>query len=331
LFAPVSLPTRPATHPVVAIVRRLALAVLIVVVNWALVIVERSGYTDSRDGDVSVSDALYYTTVTLTTTGYGDITPVTTTARLVNALAVTPMRFAFVAVLVGTTIHALTTRTREEIRLARWRNRLRDHVVVCGYGTKGRNAVRALRLKGHPSERIVVIESDPVVAADATAAGLVTVIGSATRPEVLSSAFIERARSVIVALDRDDTSILVTLAVRRSAPSVTVVAAAKEAGNGELLLQSGAASVIVSAETAGRLLGLAADSPRTVAVVEDLLSFGEGLDLVSRPVRSEEVGRGVAELGVPVLSVIRAGRTLHYSDPATAALAPGDEIVYVKA
>lgn len=79
--------------------------------------VESGGYTDSADGHVSVSDALYYTTVTLTTTGYGDITPVTHRARLVNALLVTPMRLIFVVLLVGTTIKALTRQSRNELRL----------------------------------------------------------------------------------------------------------------------------------------------------------------------------------------------------------------------
>src|SRR3954468_18983680 len=118
--------------PLLAIARRLSLALLLVLVNWALVIVERDSYHDSADGTVSVVDALYYTTVTLSTTGYGDITPVTTGARLVNALVVTPMRLLFVLVLVGTTIQVLTERSRNEFKLGRWRNKVEQHVVVCG-------------------------------------------------------------------------------------------------------------------------------------------------------------------------------------------------------
>jgi voltage-gated potassium channel len=329
--ASVGLPTRSSTNPFAAIALRLGVAVLLVLVNWGLVVAERGGYTDSQDGEVSVSDALYYTTVTLTTTGYGDITPVTTRARLVNALAVTPMRFLFVVVLVGTTIHALTRRSREEVRLTRWRNRVNDHIVVCGFGTKGRNAIRALRLQGHPPERIVVVESDPAVAAEATAAGLATVTGDSTRTPVLEAAHVDRARVVIVALDRDDTSILVTLRARSLAPSITVVATARDAANGDLLRQSGAASVIVSAETAGRLLGMAAGNSATVDVVEDLLSFGEGLDLAARAVTEEEVGGRPTDLGLPVLAVVRDGRRLLYTDPAAAELRRGDEILYVRA
>jgi voltage-gated potassium channel len=61
---------------------------------------------------MSIPGAFCYTTVTPSTTGYGDITPVTTAARLTNALLVTPMRFLFALVLVGTTIQALTERSR---------------------------------------------------------------------------------------------------------------------------------------------------------------------------------------------------------------------------
>ena len=165
--------TRPARqprgrqNPVAAILIRFGIAVLLVVVNWVLVVIERSGYTDSHDGHVSVIDALYYTTVTLTTTGYGDIVPITTSARLVNALLVTPMRLVFVVLLVGTTIKALTRQSRDEIRLYRWRKRMRDHVVVVGWGTKGRNAARALEQQGMAARDIVVLDRSADVIADA--------------------------------------------------------------------------------------------------------------------------------------------------------------------
>jgi voltage-gated potassium channel len=301
-----------------------------VLVNWLLVVVERDSYTDNVDGHVSVVDALYYTTVTLSTTGYGDITPVTTGARLINALLVTPMRLLFVVILVGTTIQALTERSREELRLNRWRSRVRDHVVVVGYGAKGRNAVRALLLKGHPKDRIVVVDSDRRTLAEAGQAGFVTVEGSGTRTAVLTEALVDRAGTVIVALDRDDTSILVTLTARQISPDVTVVATVREAENASLLRQSGATSVIVTSETAGRLLGLAADSPDTVDVVEDLLSFGSGLDIVERDVRPEEAGHAPGDLVPAVLAVVRDGRRYAFDEPEVRTLRAGDRLVQVQ-
>jgi len=325
----IRLPQRAAVrNPIWAIVVRFAIALAIVLINWLIVVLESGAYTDTHDGHVSVVDALYYTTVTLTTTGYGDVTPVTTSARLINALVVTPMRLVFVVILVGTTLRALTRQSRDEFRLARWRKRMQDHVVVLGYGTKGRNAVRALVLKGTPADEIVVVDTRESAVAAATAAGHSAILGSAVDEDALHQALIERARAVIVALDRDDTAVLATLTVRRFNERAAVIAAAQESQNGELLRQSGASSVVVSSETAGRLLGLASDSPRTVDVVEDLLSFGAGLDLSQRPARPDEVGRDPATLAMPVLAVLRRGTILHYDDASVTPLQNGDELIY---
>jgi voltage-gated potassium channel len=323
------LPRPPSTGPAVAIARRVGIAIAIVIVNWALVVLERDGYTDAADGKLSIIDALYYTTVTLSTTGYGDITPVTTTARLTNALLVTPMRFLFVLVLVGTTIQVLTERSREQFNVARWRSRVKDHVVVLGYGTKGRSAVRALIQRGVDPERIVVVESDHEAIEAASSAGLATVHGSCTSDAVLKEAEVERSSSVVIAVNRDDTAVLATLTVRQLNRTVNIVAAVREEENADLLTQSGANSVITSSDAAGRLLGLATYSPATVEVVEDMIAYGRGLDLVEREVRPEEVGSGPQTTGAPVLAVVRAGRTLPYDDPQVAELRAGDRLIYV--
>lgn len=329
---PLRLPDRRLVRsPLASIGIRFALALAIVLVNWLLVVLESNNYRDSYDGDVSVVDALYYTTVTLTTTGYGDITPVTSGARLVNALVVTPMRLLFVVLLVGTTIKALTRASREEFRTARWRRRMRDHVIVLGYGTKGRNAIRALTEKGLPPDSVVVVDTHGPSVAAAVEAGHTALQGSATDEELLRRALIDRAHTVVVALDRDDTAILATLTVRRIAPRAAVIAAAREEQNAQLLRQSGAESVIVSSETAGRLLGLASQDPHAVDVVEDLLSFGRGLDLAQRPVLPAEVGQRPTALPVPVLAVARDRRVLRYADPEIGSLRAGDEIVFVDA
>ena len=313
--------------PLASIAVRLAVAVGIVVVNWPIVLVERGSYTDSYDRSASVVDALYYTTVTLTTTGYGDITPVTTLARLINALVVTPMRLLFVVLLVGTTIKALTQQSRQEFRLARWRKRVNVHTVVLGFGTKGRNAVRELTLKRTPADRVVVVDTRSAPVAAAAQGGHVAVQGSATSEDTLRRALVDRAARVLVALDRDDSAILAVLTVRRLSTAATVVAVAREAHNAEPLRQSGANSVIVSSETTGRLLGLASDSPAMVELVEDLLSFGNGLDLEQRPVTDDEVGRRTSEVAVPLLAVVRSGALLHHDAPEASELRPGDELI----
>ena len=126
-----------------------------------VIYLDRDGYRDGDTVGLSLLDSIYYATVTLSTTGYGDITPITPGARLVNILLITPLRIMFLLVLIGTTLEALTARSREEFRIRRWRSRVRQHVIVCGYGTKGRSAIKSLQANGTPLEQIVVVDPEP--------------------------------------------------------------------------------------------------------------------------------------------------------------------------
>ena len=82
--------------------------------------------------------------MTISTTGYGDITPIAQHARIINAIVVTPLRIGFLVLLVGTTLEVLANEGRRIILDGRWRKRMRNHVVVVGFGTKGRSAVETL-------------------------------------------------------------------------------------------------------------------------------------------------------------------------------------------
>jgi voltage-gated potassium channel len=84
--------------------RRVLIASLVLVATVMIVYFDRDGYVDNNGGEISVLDATYYATVTLSTTGYGDITPVSAGARLINILVITPLRIAFLLILIGTTL-----------------------------------------------------------------------------------------------------------------------------------------------------------------------------------------------------------------------------------
>ncbi|MGK5111765.1 MULTISPECIES: potassium channel family protein [unclassified Geodermatophilus] len=316
--------------PVRQVWRRVILAAFFLGLTVLIVWLDRNSY---RDGDVvgiGLLDAVYYATVTLSTTGYGDITPVTESARLVNILFITPLRIMFLIVLIGTTLEALTARSREEFRIRRWRSRVRQHVIVCGYGTKGRSAIKSLLANGTPLEQIVVVDPEPRAIDEANSVGLTGIVGDAGRTEVLRRASVERARAVIVAANRDDASVLITLTVRQLNPSVPITTSVREEENANLLRQSGADTVITTSATSGRLLGLSTDAPRVVAVVEDLVTGGQGLDLQQRRVTAGEVGLGPRQLRDVVLSVTRGGRTLRFDDPLIGTLQPDDVLVVVK-
>lgn len=309
---------------------RLAIAVALVTFVTALVMSDPDGYDDSRGGAVSVLDAVYYTTVSITTTGYGDIVPVTDRARLMTTLFVTPARVLFLVLLLGTTLEILAAGTREAIRLNRWEKKRSNHVIVCGFGTKGTAAVDVLLGHGLDREKVVVIDTDRDALERANGAGFVAIHGNASSSWVLSEAGITHAKAVIVAPHRDDTAVLMTLTARELNPSVQIIAAAREEENVHLIQQSGATAVISSSGSAGRLLGLGTYAPEVVDVLEDLLNVGEGLDIVKRTIGAGEAGRRASELpGMLVVRLSRDGEHLEMEEAAQETLREGDEVLAI--
>lgn len=316
--------------PVRAILKRVIGAMAALLLAVLIVYLDRDGYRDVNEDGVSLLDSFYYATVSLSTTGYGDITPASSSARLINVLVITPLRVLFLIVLVGTTLEVLTERSRQALRIQKWRRIVRDHVVVVGYGTKGRSAVAALLGDGVEPGSIVVVDTVQESLDAASAIGLVTVHGSGTRNDVLRVAGAARARAIVVAPNRDDTAVLVTLTARELAPKAQIVASVRERENEHLLKQSGADSVVVSSETAGRLLGMATATPSVVAMVEDLLTPDAGLAIAERDVEKSEIGGSPRHLADIVLGVVR-GKTLYRVDaPEADAIEPGDRLLYVK-
>lgn len=330
-FGLVSLPNRGTTASRELLLRGL-IGVLLLVLITLLVWLDRGSYSDNvnRDG-IDLVDALYYATVTVTTTGYGDITPTSTTARILNALVITPLRIIFLVLLVGTTLEVLATEGRRALVDSRWRKRMRNHVVVVGYGTKGRTAVATLARHGRDLSRVVVIDARPSAIADANLDGVAAIEGDATRRDLLRRAEITKARDVIITLDRDDSAILVTLTVRQLNPRAHVVVAVREEQNVSLLRQSGADSVVTSSDMVGRLLGMSAVSPNIGTTLEDLLTSGDGLEISERQVTESEVGRNPADItSERVIAVVRNKSLRRYFDSTVARLEPGDELVVVR-
>lgn len=318
--------------PVAALLRRVLIAFGLLAALVLIVFLDRGAYVDNNDptGEVDLVDSIYYATVTITTTGYGDITPVEPEARLLNAFLVTPLRIAFLVLLVGTTLEVLASQGRHLWRVSRWRKHMEDHVVVVGYGTKGRSAVAVLLRNGYDKDAILVVDPRADAIDEAQSNGLAAVAGDATRREVLRRAEVGKAKQVIITTDRDDSAVLTTLTVRQLNEHAKVIVAVRENDNVPLVRQSGADAVITSSESVGRLLGLSTVSPALGGVLEDLLTYGDGLEVAERPVLPREIGKEPQKLLDQVIAVIRDDQVFRYFDPSVTQLARGDRLVVVR-
>jgi voltage-gated potassium channel len=327
------LPSR-RMHPALQIGLRLLVAVGALFVTAIIVYLERDCYDDNGQlGAITFIDALYYATVSLSTTGYGDIAPVCESARLVNVIVITPLRFLFLIVLIGTTVEVLTKRTREEFRQNQWRRKVHDHTVIVGFGVKGRSAARTLLENGVRADKIIVVAQDPDGIADAMRMGLAAVKGDGRRIDILREAATERAQQIVIATDEDDTSVLVTLTARRLAPAANIVCAVRESSNADILRQSGADSVIQTAESAGNLMALTLVSPEAGDLMEDLLESGRGLEIVQRSITKEELGLAPSEIDTQsevVLAVVRDGEMHRFNQRQVRILERLDELVVIR-
>jgi voltage-gated potassium channel len=325
-----SLPSRPR-KPARTLAARLAVALGLIAFVALVAYLGGDGYRDGDEdpAEITLLDAFYYASVSVTTTGYGDITPVTDGARLATTLLITPARILFLILLVGTTVEVLAESSRIAYQRQVWRRRLRDHTIVCGFGTKGRHAIATLTARGVPVDKIVVIDESADAVEEATRSGFAAIHGDATRSVVLQEAGIEHASGVVVAPHTDEAAVLTTLTAREHNPTATIVAAVRELENRHLVHQSGANSAIVTAGAAGKLLGFATDSPQIVEVLEDLLSVGTGLDIVERVVDAEDDGRPLTDMHreAPVVAIARGEAVLRFDDAEAQKVRAGDRLV----
>lgn len=304
----------------------LALIGIAIVVHWA----DREGLRDNIDGEVSFADVLYFTMITVTTVGYGDIVPVTPRARMFDTFVVTPIRLFVWLIFLGTAYEFLLKRVWERWRMKVIQQTLKGHVIVAGYGTSGTEAVRELIARGTRPIDIVVVDAANAALVDAEQCGVTVLQGDATRDLTLEAARVAQARSIIVAAGRDDTSILIVLTASRMAPGVPISVVIRSQDNEQLARRAGAQTVINPASFAGLLLASATEGSHAASYLADLAASGGDVMLREREVTSEEAGRPLAEVHTGLgVRILRDGNSIGFWEVEAGALRSGDRIVEI--
>ena len=306
-------------------VMALLLGVLILI-HW----LERDGLKDTHDGTVGLIDVIYFTMISATTTGYGDIVPVTDRTRLFDALIVSPIRILFLLILAGSAYSFVARRSWERFIMKKIQRNLCDHIVVAGYGTKNSRAVQELIDLGSPPHSIVVVDPSAARLEQAKALGCAVLEGDATRDETLVAVRIDRARLLIISAGRDDTSILICLTARHLAPDVRISIAVNAEDNEIPARRAGADVVVNPLDFAGLLLATTHGGQHIADYLADLAS-GEGrVQLIERHVRPEEVGKSLKEISDGLgLRIIRDGTPYGFWRPQVQKLEAGDIIMEI--
>ena len=303
-----------------------ALLGLLILIHW----LEREGLKDTHDGQVSFLDVIYFTMISATTTGYGDIVPVADSTRMFDAIVVTPIRVLFLLILAGSAYSFVARRSWERFVMKRIQRTLRDHIVVAGFGTKNSRAVQELLDLGAEPNDIVVIDTNEERLEKAKALGCTVLRADATRDETLRSVHIERARLLIISAGRDDTSILVCLTARHHAPDLRISIAVNADDNEIPAKRAGADVVVNPLDFAGLLLATTHGGQHIADYLADLASRQGKVQLIEREVTAQEVGKSLKDISEGLgLRIIRDGTAYGFWRPQVEKLQAGDMMMEI--
>jgi voltage-gated potassium channel len=237
---------------------RALLAFGLLITAFCILWFDRGGLRDNIDGHMSFADVVYFTMITITTVGYGDIVPVSERARLLDAFFLTPIRLFIWLIFLGTAVDLIFKRSWERWRMKKIQRTLCDHFVIGGFGRTGSTVARQMIDDGCPPEQMVAIDCSDEACAVAREMGLAVVQGDASDNNVLEAVHIERASTLVAAAGRDDTSILIVLTARSLAPKLAIAVSINAEDNEDIAAHAGATTVINPITVSAKMLAAAA-------------------------------------------------------------------------
>jgi len=291
-----------------------------------------------------VLEAIYMVVITVAGVGYGEVRPLDSPELRVFTIVVIVAGMSAVVYTLGGFVEMVAEgeikRALGERRKTKEIERLRDHVIICGFGRMGQIIAEEVASASMP---FVVIESDEERVALADDLGYLALSGSATEEDILESAGVARAKMLAIVLPQDADNVFITLSARNMNPSLDIIARGEVSATEPKLLQAGANHVVLPATTGGLRIAHMITHPDARGFLEKVEGAGDltlelyrlvvALHDVPIPNDSPLVGRPVGELRVEgespflVVAVRRKDGTTIPRPDADVAIQTGDTAV----
>lgn len=226
--------------------------------------------------DYSWINGLYMTVITISTVGFKEVEPLDNDAKIFTIFLIITSITLFGYIISVITDYIANNKFIEELKLKqveRKIQRLKNHTIVCGYGRNGKQAMA--RLGSHEKD-CVIIENDPELIMEIEAEGkMLYVRGDGTNDEVLESAGISKASSLITTLPSDADNLYVVLSARQLNPDCTIVSRASNDSSDRKLKVAGADNVIMPDKLGGAHMASLVITPDVIEFIDRLSIEGE--------------------------------------------------------
>lgn len=222
--------------------------------------------------DYTWIDAVYMTIITVSTVGYGEVQPMGAYGKLFTSFFIISGLFIFGFGLSTITEHILNKNNIGNLKRNKMKKRidsLSDHIIVCGYGQNGKQAVQKLL---DYRKDFVIIDDHEEVFQNLEDERLNYIVGNATEDEVLVQAGVDRASTLICALPRDADNLFIVLSARQLKKDLKIISRATEENSYKKLKLAGADNVIMPDRIGGSHMA-------SLVVVPDLVEFLDNLSV----------------------------------------------------
>jgi len=305
-----------------------------VVVLVSVLVIGATGYILIEDA--TLLQATYMTVITLATVGYRERFDLSTAGEIwtiavitVGVISVSVALTSLAALFVSGELQMYLGSRKVESRISRMKN----HVIVCGYGRMGQLAARELRAR---RETVVVIEVRPDRRGEIAEDGMLFVIGDATEEDILIRAGLMRAQALVSVLPHDADNVYVTLTANGLRSDLKIVARAEQAATEPKLKQAGAqrvicpqligASRIVNVLTRPHVTDFFEVAAKGVELEMDEYVIGEESSLGGVSLRDSLLRQ---KADVMIVAVKRTGGETLYNPPPDAVLGTGDTLIII--
>ncbi len=238
-------------------------------------------------------DGVYWALVTITTVGYGDITPQTMEGRFITmvliicGIGVLSFSTSIIVAAFGEKMKEM----RENRVFAEIEKRGKRITIICGYGRMGQVVAKQLEAD---RDHFVVIDSDPQNIALAKRVGHLAILGGAENNELLENVGIHSRAERILCLTNDDVAnVFITLSARYMNPDIEIISRANREESVAKLIQAGANHTVMPYKMLGLMASEYIGRPVAFEAIHGMLHGEHKINLDTIAVASDSLLEGV--------------------------------------